>query len=179
MNRPEDKAEQMLRTIIKSLCKHTEEPMIRFKEATMEFIVAVDSRDQGRLVGKDGKTIWAIGTALWFAGLACIKRPIGIQLVEPKVRAPRTPSLFKSNSQWNKTRIIELVRAILQACMGVAAKPCSILSHGDAVAVIHLDLDVYLRAACRDPSLEEAIDIIIHAAGMVDGANLKTQATWT
>lgn len=173
----QSKAELMLREILASICKFTKEPRIEFSQETQRFTVEVDSRDQGRVIGRKGINYWAINALMHYAGLTSYGYVVGVSVLEPRVRSKVIENPFKPSLTWDESKIRGLVRTILDACFNQHAKDFEISNTGYAEALVTVFGEVYLPH--DDPNFAEAIDTIVHAAGMGLGVRLKTQMIWT
>lgn len=177
MHQPEAKLEALLRLIVANIGKMTIEPEIQYSPAEAQFSLRIDGRDQGRFIGKQGKTIGALQTIFWYAGLAQIQKTAAIKLLEPEDRLDRRSPPFTPNPNWDRKKIGELIDAILKACFNHVSAAWVIEDNAEH-SVVQIQCDKYLQAPCSIPSIEDALKIVIHAAGMANGANLQTEVTW-
>ena len=171
----------MLRTIMEAICKHPAALRIHHDEANAHITMQVDGRDQGRAVGKQGRTITAIGALLWYAGMVSTfsRRPITIELLQPTANVGKAAfGMFQAKKDWDREKIGNLVDVILSTCFGFARGAWVTEDTGRAAATIQIDCDKYLHTASQDPSFEEAITTIVHAAGMACGVMLDTKVEW-
>ena len=173
------KLEILLRTILSSICRRTTELIVEWSPEEKMFYVQVDSRDQGRVIGKNGLTFWGIGTILFWAGLCQLAGPVTMRLLDPKGEPNKNKTPFKINPDWNRGRIRDLVTMISDATLKVRGN--WELQEGDpSEATLVFKIDKYLQTALTDPDhdLAQAIRITVHAAGMSDGAVIETEIVW-
>jgi len=168
--------EKLLRAVVATFCKKTPDPAIHFFHPN-QFTLQVHAHDCGRLVGKGGIVIWALQTLLWYAGMANTGQPFALRLLEP-IPVPKDvlPPPFRPKSELDKKRWGEFVDLILQTCMGMD-KGSWVIEDFERV-VMRIRLEKYLKVASVDPAIDEAIQIIVHAAGMANGVNMEVVVEW-
>lgn len=164
----------LLSTIVLSIARNTKEIGIEHfpNEAIMEF--SVDPRDQGRIVGKKGCVIWAIQVLMWYAGMTQLGFSYKVKLLEPEAPIKGHSSPFRFNPKWDRAKIIGCAKAIIEACMPKHAG-CSIEETDETSAVIKLQIEKYLQTPIGDPPFVEAFETVMRAAGMSNGATIKTE----
>ncbi len=178
MIQTENKVEELLRIIIASICRKTKTPKIELNESIHTFTVQVSSEDQGRAVGKKGLCFWAMNTILWYAGFAQNARPALMKLIEPSNgRSSSPPIPFKANANWDRKIIGDLIEAIMLTCFKTPGV-WVIEDTGDGEATANVRIEKYLQTSTCDPSFEEALGIVLHAAGMAGGVAITTEVKW-
>jgi predicted RNA-binding protein YlqC (UPF0109 family) len=169
------KAEQTLRTILEHLCKFTPDPSIRFADRT--FVVQVDGRDQGRVIGRKGLNFWALNTAMWYAGLCAHGYPIRVQVLEPKERS-RSPEMpFKPDPNWKQDKLDPLIKTLMTGCFGGYHHGFTV-EHYENVCDGKVVIKGETYMPHTEPNIAEALSIIIRAAGMGIGALLTVEVLW-
>jgi predicted RNA-binding protein YlqC (UPF0109 family) len=169
--------ECFLRTIIAAIAKHTPEPKIVHLDKEYTFQIQVDGRDQGRIVGKGGAHIWAIQTLFWYAGFAQVRQGYSIRLLEPVTPYRGGPSPFRFTATWDRKIIQGLIDAILETCIPSHGS-CELKEETKTSAVCTLKIEKYLQTPTDNPSLAEAISVVLKAAGMSQGVSIQTVAAY-
>lgn len=177
MTEQEKKVDRMIRQIVEAICLGDNEIKIAFTGD--EFHIQVSGEKHGRLVGKKGITIWAISALVAYAGRQSMSTEVAVRLMEPRQRAEKPQLIpFKPRGDWDAGRIERMVTSILRATL--KEPPTWVLSfvsgQSDATASITLSRD--LKQSMEEPSFEEALDRVIHAAGMTAGAIIRTVVKW-
>lgn len=171
-------AETMLRAIISALCKFTPNPSIGFSQERQAFIVQVDGRDQGRIIGRKGINFWAINALMWYAGTVTYRYPVRVEVLEPRQRSQTPEMPFKPDPNWSTARIHKLVHIIVTACFGTTHHGWEVTKDpndlSDGTVTIHGEQ--YLPHA--EPDIAEALSVILRAAGMLLGAKLTVKVQW-
>lgn len=176
---PNPKLEALLRAIIACIGRKTTEPVIQWNEDAAAFSIQVSAHDQGRFVGKKGIVIWALKSIFWYAGLAQITRTVDINLLEPEnPDKDRRAVPFRPNAKWDKARITAMIENILSACFNGSITGWSMTEPDHAEAEVSIHLNKYLHTPCSDPDFAEAINVLVHAAGMADGCSITTKVSW-
>ena len=169
----------MLHAIIGGICRSTDKPRIEFDHEDNRFYIQVTDEDQGRAIGKKGKTIWAITTLVWYAGVSNCKQLIGIVLDDPVDTGKVKPSVaFKANRNWDRKIITNLTEIILSTVMKERVVPWAMEERGLTDAIVRVQMDRYLQTPMIDPSFEEAFTTVIHSCGMAGGASINTEFEW-
>lgn len=174
---PEEKLKKLLETIVLCIAKHTKSPSVSHRATDTYHVLelSVDPKDQGRLVGKKGSVIWSIQTIFWYAGLTLIRHPCQIKLLEPENPQRNLPSPpFKFNKKWDRQKIQNLAQEIVTSCMPLHAS-LEFSPIDDTETFVTLRVEAYLQTPISEPSFTEAFDTILHAAGMSNGAKIKTK----
>ncbi len=174
---PNPKLEALLRAIIACLGRNTNVPEITWEPANFQFVVAVDPRDQGRFVGKNGANHWAINALFWYAGLAQIQHIVRIELLSPEEPVRLGPRPFQKNPEWDQTRLKAMVFEILHSCFKTEPKFHIELSQVGR-ATVKISLDKYLQTPLLDPDFSKAVSTIIYCGGKVDGCSIETVIAW-
>ena len=177
MKSPDTRLEELIRRIICSICLKTPDPQIRYSETEAKFYVRVNTSDQGRCVGKQGRNHWAINAIMWYAGLSLKRQPVVVKLEDPMGEGFRASIPFKANPRWDKAAMADLVELILSCVFGDAGHAW-VIDETTPEAVVRIQLDRYLKNNCVDPDIVEALQKVIHAAGMASGALLNVEVTW-
>lgn len=153
-----------LRTIVSLVAHHTPIPEIRWIDDMME--VKVSPEDQGRVIGKDGLMIWAIGTLVARAALRVEGRQVYVKLRDPaaRIESPKIP--FRARPTWDASRIERAMAAISSACFDDAH--WKITPSGSRAQV------EMLIAARRDQDVEEAVIVVAKAVIMAAGAAVES-----
>ncbi len=171
-------SEVLLRAIVGSICKRTKDPLVRWSEGGSIWVIQVDEKDQGRLIGKGGATFYALETCLWYAGLAHAQRPEPVKLIShPKTDRTPPKSPFKPNPKWNRKALGALVDVIGMACLKKKLA-WVIEEQGDTEAIISIELDKYLKTPMSEPDFQLALETIIHSSAMSDGASVTANILW-
>lgn len=169
--------EVLLREIVTVLCRNTKEPTVYHSYDDGAIIIHVSTCDHGRVVGKKGIVIWALSTIAWYADMAAARHTVPVKLVEPIESNKPLIFPFKPLADWDSALISKMTNDILVACL--KDKGSWVLEKiGDGEAIMHIKLDAYLHTACSDPDFEEAISVIIRAAGMANGCVIRVQCVW-
>lgn len=172
----------MVRTILRALCTHTSEEKLTtlYSEPDRKVLIKVDGRDQGRVVGKQGRTITSIGILAWYAGLLSPEaKPIGIKLLQATENVDvQAFGMFQARDDWDRSLIGGLIESILSTCLGISKGAWIEEKTGLAAATITITLDDSMRKKCESPSFTDAMSVILHAAGMANGVVLKSEYIW-
>lgn len=166
----QSKADTMLRSILAALCPKSK-PSIEFDEPLGLFDIQVSAEDHGRLIGKNGATVWAVSALMQHAGFR-------IHVTNPEERSNRQPSLFEPRKDWDRKVITNLVRDIGVACIPGAPQPWVMEETGDSEATLHMELSMQDAVRLSDQDFVKAITAVLHAAGMAAGVVIKTEASW-
>jgi predicted RNA-binding protein YlqC (UPF0109 family) len=167
----------LLLTIIDGIGRKTEKPVIDWKP--YEYVVQVDGRDQGRMIGRKGIVFWAINTLFRYAGIKACGKAVRFTLLEPKERDNTGPLPFKPNPHWDRAKLHALLLQLLGACFSNGeVKDLKMVEPDEAEAQFQIRLDPKLKSQFDDPSLTEAIETIIGAAAKSDGCKASTQIQW-
>lgn len=166
-----ERLRHLLETIISCITRHTN-PEIDLGEH--KFILRVDPRDQGRVVGKQGQAIWAIQTIFWYAGYTQAMHPWGIKLLEPEAPCKGLSSPFKFTAKWDREKIQKMLATIQEVCLPLHSS-FRLEETDDTSATVFFQIDAYLQTPMLEPNFAEAVRIIVRAAGMVQGVSLKTE----
>lgn len=173
---PQLKLRSLLETIALTIGRRTKVPEIEHYANDAMFTLKVDPYDQGRFVGKMGGTIWAIQTIFWYAGLTQFGWSYTVKLFDhPKQE--RKPVPFKFSPKWDRKKIENLVSQILETCLRSYCT-WSIFETGPASLTVNLKLMQYLKINLTDPSFVDAFDTVMRQAGMSNGVQITTEATW-
>jgi len=175
---PQLKLRSLLETIVSSIGRRTKVPEIECHPNEALFTLAVDPHDQGRFIGKLGSTIWAIQTIFWYAGLIQCGWSYSVRLLEPDnpVRE-RRPAPFRFDPHWDRRKIENLVSTICDTCLRSYCQ-WSLLETNESKLTVNLKLMRYLRINLTDPSFTDAFETVLRVAGMSNGVQIKTEATW-
>lgn len=167
----------LLSTIVSSIAQNTQTPDIDHfpNEAIIQF--AVDPRDQGRIVGKKGCTIWAIQVLMWYAGLTQLQCAYKIKLLDPEAPCKGHSRPFRFNKKYDRDKIINLAEAIVETCIPKHAT-VYFQELDETTMMTSLKIEKYLQTPITDPSFVEAFESVMRAAGMSNGATIKTEATF-
>jgi len=167
-----EKLKHFLRTIVSAIARSTPKPEILHYPNDALFKFAVDPKDQGRLIGKNGSTIWAIQTLFWFAGLAQFGYSYSVELVvTPKENRPSMP--IKFSPDWPRKIINNLITEIIWACLPLHAEYT--IEEDGAKATINLKLPKYLELQLSNPSFPEAFTTVMRTAGISNRVSLRTE----
>lgn len=173
------KVEILLRSILSSICRKTPSMEVIWSERNAMFMVRVGAADQGRIIGKKGKTFWSVATMLWWAGMSQGSGPATFKILDPiGPKAPEIRQPFLLNPKWNRARISDLLNSIANTILKTQGN-WSMIDMGPGEAKVEFRVEKYLSTAMSDPSFEEALKTVIHAAGMSDGAVIETEVLWT
>ena len=174
--------ESMLLSIVTGICRKSEAIEICFREEERTFFLKVDAGDYGRCVGKKGIVIWAISAVMWYASLAKARKAILVKLIGDNNPSGKNQLPFKADPKWDRRLVVNAVDAILRGAFNTSpgfTLPAFVLEElesGDFKVIIKCDK--YLKTPMCDPSFEEAVGLIVHAAGMVHGAIITTEVVW-
>lgn len=168
----------LLETIVSVISKKTPNPEIDHLPNRALFTLAVNPHDQGRFIGKLGRTIWAIQTIFWYAGMTYGRNPYSVKLLEPdEPLRDRPPVPVKFNKAWDYEKIENLIVAVIKNTLRSYAS-YSLLRNGDTSMTIKLTIEKYLELCIAEPSFTEAFAIIMRVAGMSQGCNINTEVTF-
>jgi predicted RNA-binding protein YlqC (UPF0109 family) len=164
----------LLKTITESIGRSSSPPVIRHfpDEAKLQF--SVDPADQGRIVGKKGCVIWAIQVIMWYAGMAQLTCEYQVELLEPEAPYKGLSRPFRWDPKWNRSKIMSLATAVSETCLKDHAN-LDMKDTGETSATIFLKINKYLQCPLLDPPFCEAFQTIVHAAGMSNGVDIKTE----
>jgi predicted RNA-binding protein YlqC (UPF0109 family) len=173
----EMKLSRLLSTIVFAIGQNTPHPEIEHFHNQAAFTLAVHPRDQGRMIGAKGATIWAIQTIFYFAGLAQCGYSYTVKLLEPDApEKDRKP--FRFNPKWDRSRIRHLLDTIVDCVLpGHASYTLDELD--DTTALVSLKIQKYLSMNLNDPNFAEAFANVVRASGMSSGVNIKAEAIYT
>lgn len=175
---PEPKLKPLLQAIISGVGRKTNNPVIEWDEAGKGFTVQVDGQDQGRFIGKNGVVFWAINAVFWYAGYRQLGGHVVFVLREPEIRSSKLIP-FKPNKNWDQARLSSLAEQLTFNTIGEEnVRGILVTPMDDAEANIQIQLEPKLKSACEDPSLAEAIETIISAAGRADGCKASVKVSW-
>lgn len=168
----------LLETIVSVIAKKTPDPAIFHQPNCAVFTLEVDPHDQGRFIGKLGRTIWAIQTIFWYAGLTLCRSPYSVKLLEPDMPLRgRPPVPIKFNKSWDRKKIENLVDRVLGHTLKSYAR-YALLETGETSMTISLTIEKYLALPLSEPNYVEAFETLLKVAGMSQGVNIKTEATY-
>lgn len=178
--------EKMIRAVVAAICRHTESPVITESMAGYTLQVRGDHGDHGRIVGRDGLVIWALSTVVFYASGATESPGAGLRLLEPIGESRRGPSLpFKLEKDWDETPVSRMLDSIFAAVFPVfpgvisARRKWTIERRDGGHAAIVVSMEKYLKAPMSSPSFEEAVTILIKAAGRSSGAAIDVSFLWS
>lgn len=175
---PQLRLRSLLETIVCTIARRTKAPEIEHFLNEALFTLQVDPHDQGRFIGKLGGTIWAIQTLFWYAGSTQFGWPYSVKLLEPETPVKeRRPVPFKFNPNWDRKKITNLIATISDVCLRSYCR-WSLLETGEASLTVNLKLMQYLRINLTEPSYVDAFETVVRVAGMSNGVQIKTEATW-
>lgn len=166
----------MAHAIIAAIQKKSPKPLVELHDDSIFF--QVDGHDQGRFVGKQGRVIWSIQTLFWYAGVADRRQPVSAVLMEPKVPATKVRMPYKADPKWNRNAVRDLVDKVLQTCFPMFAVPFVLEEHTETKATLRVRMNSYMKMNLSEPSFEEALATLVHAAGMGHGASIQTEIEW-
>jgi predicted RNA-binding protein YlqC (UPF0109 family) len=170
-----DRLKHFLRTIVSAIARSTQSPEILHYPNEALFTLVVDGKDQGRFIGKHGSTIWSIQTLFWFAGLAQFGYSYSVKLLEPEVPSrDRRPMPIKFTPKWERKILNNLISEIIGACIPAHAD-YEIIETDATNAIVTLKLQKYLQLQLDNPCFPEAVAQVLFAAGMSQGASIKTE----
>jgi len=157
----------VVRNLFASMTRPSSPPDIEVRGG--EFIVQVDPEDQGRVVGKHGRTIWAISSVVLMASLRVTGKQSRVTLLDPKRRSGGIQLPFKANPEWNKAIVDILMEAFEKCFLGMSWS----VRHLDAThSVIDIRPVMIDDEISRSVDIREAIHVITRSAGMANGAVL-------
>ena len=172
MNEVHQVIASLLRKLLEALCREPNAIQIELlDESPKVFSVRVAREDHGRCVGKQGGTIWAISALIWYACDAHKVDPVEVRLErQPRSIKPQLP--FRPNRQWSREAIRDLMHIILiNTFMRDSA---FVIEEGQepATAIVAIRLNKPCPA-----DFEEALQKVVHAAGLNCGAQLEAKIT--
>ena len=170
----EMKLSRLLSTIVSSIGQNTPKPDIEHFPNQAAFTLAVNPKDQGRMIGSKGSTVWAIQTIFYFAGLAQCGYSYTIKLLEPD-SPEKDHKPFRFNPKWDRSRIKNLLDTIIDIVLPKHAS-YTLTEVDDTTAVVSLTITKYLNINLQDPNFAEAFASVVKASGMSNGVNIKTEA---
>lgn len=174
------KLEELLRTILGTICQVTPAPLIRYVAERYEFQIKIHAKDQGRVVGKGGRVITAIKEIMWYAGLAQMRQTCGVDLLNPDPFEGdlRNPP-FHFNPDWSAKPALELLCAVLDTCLPHSKRAsCSIVARDDGLAHVGVDMTKFNKDDFANPDFEEALKTVVHAAVMSASGKVNTEVVW-
>jgi predicted RNA-binding protein YlqC (UPF0109 family) len=172
------KLRSLLETIVLAIGRRTKVPEIEHYPNEALFTLQVDPHDQGRIIGKLGRTIWAIQTIFWYAGLTQFGWSYSVKLLEPdNPIKERRPAPFKFDPKWNRKKIGNLIDRILETCLRSYCS-WSLLETGEASMTVNLKMMKYLRINLTDPAFADAFETVLRVAGFSNGVKIVTEVTW-
>lgn len=134
--------------------------------------VDVDPVDQGRVIGKHGRTIWAISTVFTAACLKITGHQIQFRLNDPKQRAAAVQYPFKPNVNWNRAAVSILMDAFAKCFSSFSYEIEEEDGNHATVVMCPTDADA---SFCKAEDLLEAMEILVRASGMANGAVLTSK----
>lgn len=168
--------------ILKGIAINTPHPQVRYQPDLYEVEAMVPGpSDHGRVVGKRGAVIWSINSILWWIGSAQVAHPIQLNLVPPSDNKERVKMPYKPITSWQSvilTPITEMLDTVLTATFKTKQAWTVEKLKEPGHARINIRLEGYLQTAMLEPNYEEAIKVLIHAAGASRGYNLEVNVTW-
>lgn len=172
INLTTERLRTLLVDIISCITRHTHDPEITLDDH--RFILRVDPRDQGRCVGKQGNTIWAIQAVFWYAGYTQALGPWTIKLLEPKAPYKGLASPFKFTPKWDREKIHKMLASLSDVCLP-SHSSYEVTEQSKTVATVKFQIEPYLRTAMSDPPIMDALTILVRAGGMAQGVSLTTE----
>jgi predicted RNA-binding protein YlqC (UPF0109 family) len=170
------KLHSLLETIVLAIARRTKAPEIIHFPNDALFTLEVDPYDQGRIIGRLGSTFWGIQTIFWYAGLTQFGWTYSVKLVDHELENRRSVPL-KLDPKWDRKKINNLVDRILETCLRTYCS-WSLEETGPASLTVHLILMRYLKINLAEPSFVEAFETVVKVAGLSNGVQIKTEATW-
>ena len=166
--------EELLRSILAAITQFTPNPEIETHDAG--FAVSVHPDDQGRVVGRQGMTVWAINAVITYASLKHSGRQLVVRLLEPEVRGSGVKIPFRPNQAWDRSAIERLMNAFA-LCFDSMTFELVESSPTQAMVVIH---PVGNEQEATQPHMNviEAMAVLTRAAGMARGVVLDMIAEW-
>lgn len=169
----------LLETIVSVISKKTPNPEIDHLPHRALFTLAVNPHDQGRFIGKLGRTIWSIQTIFWYAGMTHCRIPYSVKLLEPDEPFKNSrPVPVKFNKNWDRKKIENLVANVISTTLRSYAR-YALSETGETSMTITLSIEKYLALPISEPNYVEAFETLLKVAGMSQGVNIKTEAQWT
>ena len=170
----EPKITEFLRNIIAAITQFTHQPKITNGDGG--YSIWVEPEDQGRVVGKQGMTIWAISTALTFASIQQTGRQSLWRLMEPDTRAngPKIP--FRPRADWNRS-VVEILMEALAMCFTHMTYEL-VDDDGTHSTIIVRPAGDKSQFTMHHMDLSEAMRVLVKATGMAHGAVLDLQIEW-
>lgn len=168
----------LLETIVSVIAKKTPNPVIEHWPNRALFTLEVNPHDQGRFIGKLGRTIWSIQTIFWYAGMTYCRNPYSVKLLEPDepLRNSR-PVPVKFSKTWDRKKIENLVASVLSHTLRSYAA-CSLRETGDTSMTIELKIEKYLALPLAEPNYVEAFETLVRVAGISQGVKLQVEASF-
>lgn len=168
----------LLEHIVSVIAKKTPRPVIDHLPNSALFTLAVDPHDQGRFIGKLGRTIWAIQTIFWYAGFTQCGYSYSVRLLEPdQPLKDRRPVPVKFKKSWDRKKIENFIADLLILTLRSFAS-YSLLETGESSMTISLKIEKYLDISTSEPNFIEAFETLVRAAGMSQGVNIKLEAVY-
>lgn len=171
-----DNLKPMITSILSALCRRTPAFTLIYEYVgdPALYIGGVMPEDEGRLIGKKGKTFWALTVIHYYACRLNNLPQVRIHEIETSPTRSTNVVAFLQREDWDREAVTEMIEQILQVLDPGAAWVLD--ESNGAVAMIRLSAN--LQNVVADPSLVTALDILIHAAGKSCGANIKTEVSW-
>lgn len=173
---PQLKLRSLLETIVRTIGRRTKAPEIEHYPNEALFTLLVDPYDQGRFVGRLGGTIWAIQTIFWYAGLTQLGWSYSVKLLDHPLENRKSVP-FRLNPKWDREKIKNLIDELLTTCLRSYCS-WSLQETGAAKLTVNLTLMRYLKINLADPSFVDAFETVTRVAGLSNGVQIKTEATW-
>lgn len=130
--------------------------------------------DHPKLVGSQGKHIWALQQIFAAAGRRA-GRAVRLTLLEPSIGEKQGPSEFVANHEWTPDATMDLLSRILAAASlgGVAAEP---VDNGELTTLV-IKVEDPLDSAARwaTGELGRALHLIFHAIGRTEGRQIHVE----
>lgn len=168
----------MLRNQLGLICKKTDSPVIVWDEYRSVYTIQVKGEDQGRVIGKNGKVVWALDFLVRHSSSFLLNRTAAIEVLEPEVRVARkTNAPFKPNDKWDDKKFGKMVEATLSNLFEEDTAHHQITKDGSE-GDVHLELEAYQYDRLEGQEFEDSLTTIIHAAGMAQGVKLDVKFSW-
>jgi predicted RNA-binding protein YlqC (UPF0109 family) len=169
----------LLEDIVSVIAKKTPNPDIDHLPNRALFTLAVNPHDQGRFIGKLGRTIWAVQTIFWYAGMTYTRNPYSVKLLEPdEPLRNRSPVPIRFKKSWDRKKIENFVASVLGHTLKSYVR-YELLETGETSMTITLAIEKYLALPLSEPNFVEAFETLARVAGFSQGVDIKTEATWT
>lgn len=136
------------------------------------YAVEVSPEDQGRVVGKHGRTIWAISAVVTAASVRQTGKQTPVKLLDPRKRSSGIQLPYRPNPEWNRA-IVDLMMEAFEKCF---IQMRWSMADSDET---HSEITIYAEgiddSICHAVDIREAIEVIVRAAGMANGAVLTVK----